>query len=60
MFYACARVLRARKRLQRYSKMHKFQCFSSYFFKNIFFDIIFVGAEALSGGCVSGEKIVKY
>ena len=49
MFCAYARIIRARKRLQRYAKMHKFQCFSIYFFKNIFFDIIFVGAEPLLG-----------
>ena len=60
MFYACARVLRARKRLQRYSKMHKFQCFSTYFFKKYFL-ILSLWVERLClGGCVRGEKIVKY
>ena len=52
MFYTCARNIRARKRLQRYAKMHKFQCFSTDFFKKYFFDIIFVGAEPLWGGCL--------
>ena len=60
MFCAYARIIRARKRLQRYAKMHKFQCFSIYFFQKYFFDIIFVDAEPLLGGCVSGKEIVKY
>ncbi len=51
MVYACARVVRARKRRQRYSKMYKFQCFSIVFFKKIFFDIIFVGGEPFNSDC---------